>query len=178
MYQMSVGFCPLLNWDSDYDIAVQSRLCHDMFSRWIPLTLTMVAGLSVLTLLLIHAVQEPITQIMHTGCVLWNQKDKGGRKKKSALTFIALQSLVVTRLEKAAGRRCRERVGAETQRERAPTICQLLHLSPQPFDEAAQGYEANQTPWQPLPQQACPLDFPKGFCCTKSFCVRHLSVYS
>lgn len=34
-----------------------------------------------------------------------------------------------------------------------PVIWQLLHLSPQPFDEATQGYEANQTPWQPLPQQ-------------------------
>lgn len=35
-----------------------------------------------------------------------------------------------------------------------PTICPLRHLSTLPFDEAAQGYKANQTPPDPLPQQA------------------------
>lgn len=43
-------------------------------------------------------------------------------------------------------------------------IRQLLHLSPQPFDKAAQGCKANQTPWQPLPQQreAVPLSSQKA----------------
>lgn len=45
-----------------------------------------------------------------------------------------------------------QRLGESRGGRAAAMICQLPRLSRQPFDERAQGDEANQTPWQPLPQ--------------------------
>lgn len=107
-------------------------------------------GWSVLPPLLI---QESRIQIMDTGFAFWRQI-----LFPFSFWFCHVLNSVFHSTSISCGGNTKTPLGERIewewkQKERVPTICQLLHLSTQPFDEAAQGYEANQTPLYLLPQQ-------------------------